>query len=306
MTEQRRISKRASAQPNAGQRRRPDTVSALRRGIAVLRCFEPGVASLSNGAIARKTGIPKSTVARLVATLASLGYLEPIRETEEYRLGVGVIAPAQAFLANLDVRKHARPSMLELAETTGTSVYLAVRDRGDMVIIEVCRSRSTVLLFRLDVGSRVPILGSGLGLAYLGGLSAGERSRAIQEVRDAGGESPSFPAHRITETIRQTEERGDPYYLSLGMWHPDVNAIALPLRGPIDELMSLGCVGPAFAYAEDRLRGAVAPKLMETARTIAGAIGGRVPVKTRGAEPSGDQRSDEPRRSQGAAEPRDA
>src|SRR3546814_1456978 len=40
------------------------TVSALERGIAVLRCFTEDVASLSNAELSLRTGIPKPTVTR--------------------------------------------------------------------------------------------------------------------------------------------------------------------------------------------------------------------------------------------------
>ena len=54
---------------------RSDTVSALERGISVLRCFSEDRPVLGHADIARMTGIPRPTVNRLVATLLSLGML---------------------------------------------------------------------------------------------------------------------------------------------------------------------------------------------------------------------------------------
>jgi DNA-binding IclR family transcriptional regulator len=74
----------------APARRGAGTVSALERGIAVLRCFEPGGGALRNGELARRTGIPKPTLTRLAATLVSLGLLKHARADDRYELAAGV------------------------------------------------------------------------------------------------------------------------------------------------------------------------------------------------------------------------
>ncbi|HEX8478422.1 MAG TPA: helix-turn-helix domain-containing protein, partial [Telluria sp.] len=44
-------------------------VSALARGLEILRCFRPGESLLSNSEMARRTGMPKPTISRLTHTL---------------------------------------------------------------------------------------------------------------------------------------------------------------------------------------------------------------------------------------------
>jgi hypothetical protein len=55
---------------------RSDTVSALERGISVLRCFSEERPVLGHADVARMTGIPRPTVNRLVATLLSHGHAQ--------------------------------------------------------------------------------------------------------------------------------------------------------------------------------------------------------------------------------------
>ena len=50
-------------------------VTALARGLELLRCFTPRENVLGNQDLARKTGLPKPTVTRLTHTLMRLGYL---------------------------------------------------------------------------------------------------------------------------------------------------------------------------------------------------------------------------------------
>jgi DNA-binding IclR family transcriptional regulator len=255
--------------------RPPQMVSALERGIAVLRCIELSGGPLSNGEISRRTGIPKPTVTRLVATLVALNYLKQASDTDKFSLSAGVVSLARAFLAGLDVRATARPHMVELAETARASVYLAIRDGLEMVLIEVCRSRSTVLLSRLDLGSRLSIAESALGRAYLSGLDLAKRHALLDRLRIANGANWPRVAPGLEQALENAAKCG--YCLSAGEWHPDIHSIAVPLLAPTGELMAVNCGGPAFAFPADHLCNVIAPKLIETAKAIARDIGGTVP-----------------------------
>lgn len=263
-------------------RRQPGSVSALKRGFAVLRCFEESASPLSNGEIARLTGIPKPTVTRIIATLASLGYVRQAPGTEKYTLGARVITLAQSFLSSLDVRATARPHMLRLAEEIGGWSYLATRNGLEMVLIETCRSPSAVLLSRLVVGSRIPMANSALGRAYLSGLPPRDRSAIIEQIRRESGEHWPKLRSGLRIALREGEAKG--YCLSAGEWHRDVHSVAVPLPLPGGEMMALNCGGPAFAFSPHRLRTEVAPRLLDTARIIVQEIGGVPPDAGRGTQ----------------------
>jgi len=68
------------------------------------------------------------------------------------------------------------------------------------------------------------------------------------------------------------------YCLSLRDLHPDIVSVAVPLRSESDDLMALACAGPTQSFAGEFLRDVVAPRLLETARTIAREVGGSVPI----------------------------
>ncbi len=250
------------------------TVSALRRGIAVLQCFGDGARTLSNAEISERTRVPKPTVTRLAATLVSLGLMRQDPETERYSLGAGVLSLARMFLSGLDVRMHARPHMARLAESFGGSVYLAVRDGLEMVLIEASRARSSVLTMRLDVGSRLPVAASALGRAYLSALPQPERAQLLEDLqRDSAGEWPRLRAG-VEQAMHDAATHG--YCASLGELRAEINSIAAPLTLPGGEHVALNCGGPAFAFPEARLRAEIAPRLLAAARAIAGEVGGSI------------------------------
>lgn len=256
-----------------------DTVAALARGLAILRCFsDPAVPAglLSHGELARLTDIPKPTVTRLVGTLVSHGYLKEEPGSERYGLAAGVMGLARAFLSSLDIRAAARPHMLALAEEFDAAVYLAVCDPPEMVVIEGCRSRSSALTSRLDVGSRLAMTTSALGRAYLAGISASERLQLVAELRARLGSAWRREASGLERALLDAPAAG--YCLSLGEWHKEVSSVAVPLRTPRGEIMALNCGGPAFRFSEERLRRRVAPRLLAIARQIAEDIGATAPL----------------------------
>jgi hypothetical protein len=62
-------------------------VTALSRGLEVLRCFGPRDRWLANQEIARRTGLAKPTVSRLAYTLTRLGHLRYSDTENKYALG---------------------------------------------------------------------------------------------------------------------------------------------------------------------------------------------------------------------------
>jgi DNA-binding IclR family transcriptional regulator len=255
---------------------RSDTVSALERGISVLRCFSEDQPVLGHAEVARLTGIPRPTVNRLVATLLSMGMLKPSPTSDRFMLGPGVVSLARVFLGSLDVRAAARPSMRTLAEEAGASVYLAVRDGMEMVLIEACRPRSSMLSARLDVGSRAPIPNSALGRAYLSAMQDTPRAQLLDSLRLMRGTEWDSVAPSMLRAIDEARRLG--YCLSLGEFHREINSVSVPLIGPGDEIMALNGGGAAFVFTEARLREEIAPRLHDIALTIARDIGGHVPV----------------------------
>lgn len=251
-----------------------ETVSALDRGLALMQCFSEERRVLGPTELARLTGIPRPSVVRLAATLVQHRWLQSEPGGERYMLGAGVVALAHVFLAGLDVRAIARPAMQALADRFGGSVYLALRDGLELVLVEACKARSAMLTSRLDVGSRVPLAISALGRAYLGALPDAEREALIESLRLArGSEWPAIEAD-LRDALAEHAAHG--WCLSLGAFHREINTVSVAMTGPRGEVMGFNCGGPAFLFTEARLREEVAPALVALVEDVAAAIGGRV------------------------------
>ncbi|MEI2418056.1 IclR family transcriptional regulator [Orrella sp. JC864] len=235
----------------------PDFITALARGLQVLRCFQPGVAALGNQDLARLTGLPKPTLSRITYTLTSLGYLRYHADSGKYSPGYGVLALGYGLLANLEVRQLARPGMEQLAQETGAAVALGTFDVDAMLYVEAVHG-SSALYLRLPVGYRVS-LDSAMGRAYLAGLAQPRREALLERL---GTRAPS------PETVARAcaEQRESGCCFAIGDWQAGINAVAVPFTPVTGEgrfVMSVG--GPASLLPPDALRERIAPLLRETA-----------------------------------------
>ena len=182
-------------------------VSALARGLKVLNCFRSGDELLGNHELARRSGLPKSTISRLTYTLTKLGYLYFAQETVKYRLGTATLALGSAMLARMDIRRLARPMMQELADFSHAMVSLGVRERLNLIYIENCRSQSALTLI-LDVGSRITLATTAMGRAYLAILPDAERAELLDQIR--AQDATNWPKIRagIDDALEQHQRYG--------------------------------------------------------------------------------------------------
>lgn len=241
-------------------------VTALARGLDVLRCFQPGDVGLGNLEIARRTGIPKPTVSRLTHTLTELGYLAHSGQHGTYQLAPGVLSLGYAMLSGLDIRERARPLMQELADHADATIALGGRDRLNMVYLEVCRGPGAVTL-RIDVGARLPIAPTSMGRALLAVLPEEERDFLMTHVKkhESRAEFDRLKAG-VEQAIAEIRERG--FCTSLGDWRPEVNAAGVPLTSVDGNVYALNCGGPAFKVSREALETDYGPRLVELAKKI--------------------------------------
>lgn len=254
--------------PNMDRKPKEDRhfVTALARGLEVLACFRHGETALSNNELAQRCKLPKSTVSRLTMTLTKLGYLIHVQESGRYRLGTACLALGSALLAKLDVRKIAHPMMQELANATGASVSLGVRDKLSMIYVENCRSTAALTL-TLDVGSRMPLATSAIGRAWLAAVSATEREEALAQIREL--DDLAWPGIQAGVSKALEDYRTLGIACSFGDWNKDVNGIARGFNpGNGLPVMAVNVGGPAHKLSPEFLLQEARPRLLQVVRAI--------------------------------------
>lgn len=137
------------------------------RTINVLDFFAQAKRPLTLGEIGKHLELPKSSCFDLVYTLVQCGALEVDNEVlKTYRLGTKMFSIGAAVLDRNDLVTVSRNIMTSLASTINETVYLAVRDKNEIVYVEKVECNEPIRS-TMTVGSRNTLHASGLGKAIL-------------------------------------------------------------------------------------------------------------------------------------------
>jgi len=242
-------------------------VTALARGLGVLQAFRSGEERLSNLELAERCSLAKSTITRLTYTLTRLGFLLHQPDSGRYRLGLATLTIGGTTLSRLQLRETARPLLQDLANRTRTMTSLAMRDELSVLYIENCRSDSSLVTLRLDIGSRLPIATTAAGRAYLAAESTENRSLLLERIRSA--DPATWPTVERGIQLAQSELAELGCVTSFGAWRKEINGIATPLSlGKGLPLIVVNSAAPAKTLAQKAFLSDVRPQLLVTARAI--------------------------------------
>lgn len=143
--------------------RTPEPPSILSKAFDLLRAFNTNERVMTLSELSRASGLPKSTVHRLIARLIDLDAIEQHRSG--YKLGLGLLELGATTPA-ASMRDTAMPYLAALHRWSGQTVHLAVLRRYDVVYLEkLARSDGPTSLSR--VGARLPANCTAIGKVLL-------------------------------------------------------------------------------------------------------------------------------------------
>lgn len=234
-------------------------VTALARGLEVLRCFDAERRMLGTTEIAHLTGLAQPTVWRLCHTLQKTGFLSPVPGKDKLQLGAAVIALGAAALAGQEALEVIRPRLQSLADRYQVAVALGRRDGDSIVYLLRCQGNSP-LLMNLRVGSRIPLFHSAIGWAYLASCTPEERERLQAEA----GEAATEPAEQqaLAQAVALYPERGFTYHERP---RHQINTVASAIELPAGERYVISCGGPATLLPQPLMLSEVGPLLRQLA-----------------------------------------
>ncbi|OAL79205.1 IclR family transcriptional regulator [Acinetobacter sp. ANC 4779] len=240
-------------------------ITALARGLELLRCFTPKHQYLGNQELSQMTGLPKPTITRLTHTLSRLGYLKQVPNSSKFQLSVGVLSFGYSMLSNLSIRSIAHPYMKELADYAGAAVAMATRDRLNMIYLDVVQGKGNVTM-RRQVGTYLPLHLSSVGRACLAAMPEDEREFLLNAIRAKHKEDWIKINRELDKAFKDYQDFG--YCFSVGDWQKDVNSVAAPYYHDQHGLLVFNCGGPSFILSREKLEDEIAPRLVHMVNNI--------------------------------------
>lgn len=246
-------------------------VPGLQRGLQILRAFHRDRPRISAPDIAKELGIPRSTVFRLMQTLETMGFLEKVDHSSDYRLGVGVLSLGFEFLASIEVTELARPILDRLRDDTGHSAHLVIRDGTDVVFVVKAPAR-TAFASTVTIGTRLPAHGTILGRLILADLSPEELAQ-IYPNDELARYSDQTPATRAALEKTLADDRSRGYAISEAYYEQGIASIAAPVRDATGRVIAaLNVTFPNGSVDRAVMEGSTLTRVLDAARDLSGLL----------------------------------
>jgi IclR family transcriptional regulator, KDG regulon repressor len=157
------------------------SVQTLERALDIIELLAVEKEGLGVTEIGNRVGLHKSTVHRLLNSLAERGYIEKEPRYGIYKLGLKIIEISSLYLNKLELKTEALPYLRKLAETVGQPVHLAILRGKEAVYIEKVEVVSSIRMYS-QIGRRVPVYCSAIGKVLLSGLEGSELDMMLKDV----------------------------------------------------------------------------------------------------------------------------
>lgn len=244
-------------------------VTALARGLELLRCFRDGEVTLTNSDFSERTGLPKATISRLTYTLCALDYLVADPRAGTYRLSAGVLHLGFSVLSGIDIQDLAQQEMERLRDGPNSYITVALGEQHQLEAVYVVTSTSregVALVAR--IGSRLPLFPSAMGQAILIGMQEEDAREAVFEIAGRiSAETEAVGRLRYSEAKSVYDVKG--FCTGYGIWRKDVNGIAVPifsLNGA--KVYGLNVGGPSFRVKPKQLETVYGPRLIQASDAL--------------------------------------
>lgn len=203
-------------------------------------------------AIARALDMPKSSVHRLLATLARRGLVEQ-DERGHYEIGVALIALGLGVLAREPVAVAAHPVLEQAAAEVGETFFLVVARAGQLIVLDKAEGNG-FMRAAPQIGASVPVHATAVGKLYLlyaphlvqlSDSCSGERAiasiwglseAAIVKGKNTVSETLNLPQYTERTLIEKSALRAElervrqqGWASNLDEWQPGLSVLAAPI-----------------------------------------------------------------------------
>ncbi len=216
-------------------------------------------------------GLNKSSIFKLLSTLAAHGFIEQDQETKKYKLGYKYLELSSMLLESLDLRTQAKPYLKELESATNEVIHLVVYDQGEVVYIEKLEGNET-LRTHSKVGKRASMHCTSVGKVILAHLPEDETAEIIaKKGLEKHTENTITDPNIFLNELQKVRKQG--YGIEVEENEEGITCIAAPIfdhKGDITAAVSIS--GPSTRMTAKRLE-ELMPLITETSKTISARLG---------------------------------
>ena len=249
--------------------REQSILQSVDNALRVLESFSVTEPELGIAELSRKLGLGKSTVFRLVSTLAARGFLTKNPANDKYRLGMKALYIGGLALRQIDLVKDSRPFLDTLVLKSGEAAHLAILDEGHIIFINKAES-GRAMSMGSTIGARMPAYITATGKTLLAHLPDDELEAYLRQTQ-----FKRYTANTITDPdqlrscLQEIRARG--YGTDMEESEEGLMCIAAPVRnnrGQVIAAMSISGSAVRMRRRFDEFRQLVMEQAEELSRSL--------------------------------------
>jgi DNA-binding IclR family transcriptional regulator len=228
------------------------TIEAVARAISVLEALgeQPG---LGVTALAKKLGLTKSIVFRLLFTLEEAGFVSRDSERAEYSLGfrIGVLGER---LGRVGTLMHVAPPVMDcLRDSTGENINLIAREGTHSVVLATREGLHSIRL-QANMGRSGPLHAGGSSLLMLAYAEPAVIDMVLSQPLLRYSTHTVTDPEKIRETLGHIRENG--FHIALNDVDDGAFSVAAPIVDANGKVVAgLSIAGAMVRFDEDRRTG---------------------------------------------------
>ncbi|EKN64321.1 IclR family transcriptional regulator [Schinkia azotoformans] len=217
---------------------------------------------LSFQEIINLSGIPKTSVYRMIRSFEEMGFLEKGSDAK-YRLGLLFLKFGHLVSMRLDIRKIAYPFMQDLHNDVKEAINLIVREGNEAIYIEKIDTKQKVRLYTA-IGRKSPLYAGACSRSILSFLPDAEIKAYIEtEELKPFAQGTITDKDKLYETIQQARMEG--YTISHSELENHTSAVAAPIFNHLGEVVA----GISIAGIEANYKGENVENFKEKVKKVA-------------------------------------
>ena len=247
---------------------RENGVASVRKALTILDLIaEDGPASLAE--LGTKTGLPKSTLFRLLSTMSEAGFVERA-PGGDYALAVKLWRIGARAIDFAALHPLIASALRDLVDLTSETAHFSVYEGGYAVQVEKVEC-SQAIRAPTRIGGRSPGYASATGKALLA-FQPSEEIQRVGSLAESHTAATIVDADRLAEELAHVRQVG--FAINRGEWRDGVWSVAAPVFDHHHQVVgSIGVSGPQNRF-EPALEGIVRA-VLGRARAMTASTGGQ-------------------------------
>jgi DNA-binding IclR family transcriptional regulator len=246
-------------------------VPALDRGLRLLMEFNRHEQTLTPPELARRLGLPRSTVFRMLATLEGLGFVERTDGDRAYKLGIAVLRLGFEYLSSLDLTELGTPILGRLRDQVGYACNLVVRDKRSVIYVAKVTPAAWIAS-SVTVGTRLPAHATVFGRLLLADMS-------LEQLREL---YPEDHLEKYTEQTPRTTlalfdlieaDRDNDCVVGEGFYERSISTVGAVVRNAQGDIAAALGITVPYSKIEPALRESLVTHITQAAHELSAALG---------------------------------